>query len=65
MHSRRKIPTETSPLLSVRKVAQRWGISERTVRRIIETGDLPVHRIGGQIRCSPEDIKAYETRNRL
>jgi excisionase family DNA binding protein len=49
---------------SIKKLATRWDVSERTVRRLIETGDLPVHRIGSQVRISRADREAYERRNR-
>ncbi|MFT5488010.1 MAG: excisionase family DNA binding protein [Paracoccaceae bacterium] len=49
---------------SIKKLATRWDVSERTVRRLIEIGDLPAHRIGGQIRISSADREIYERRNR-
>ena len=48
----------------VKSLAQRWDVSERTVRRVIKAGDLPVHWIGGQMRVSDPDREAYERRVR-
>jgi excisionase family DNA binding protein len=39
-------------LLSVAEVARRLGISTKTVRRMIERRELPVHRIGKLLRIS-------------
>lgn len=49
---------------SVKTLAQRWLVSERTIRRLIAAGELPVHWIGSQARISPEDRKVYERRHR-
>ncbi len=49
---------------SVKELAQRWDVSERTVRRLIAAGDLPVHRIGRQVRISHDDSVSYERRRR-
>lgn len=46
-------------LLSVYQVADKLGISVRTVRRLIETKELPVHRIGRSLRVSPDDLSRY------
>jgi excisionase family DNA binding protein len=40
-------------------VAKALGVSEKTVRRRIAAGDLHVHRIGGQLRISVEDYRAF------
>ena len=35
-------------------VAQRLGVSSKTVRRLISRGELPVHRFGKLLRISDE-----------
>ena len=38
--------------LSIAEVAERLGVSEKTVRRKISSGDWPAHRVGKLIRIS-------------
>jgi excisionase family DNA binding protein len=47
------------PFLSVREVAAQWGISERTVWRLVSSGELPSELKGGERRIAPEDAQAY------
>jgi excisionase family DNA binding protein len=44
-------------------LADRWAISARTVRRLIERGELRAIRVGGQLRISPETIERFEERH--
>ena len=48
-----------APLLSVQAVADLLGVSTKTVRRLFARGDLKPHRIGGSLRISEEDLRAY------
>jgi excisionase family DNA binding protein len=50
----------TKAFLSFSDLAERWGVSVKTVRRLAVRGDLKVHRIGHQIRISPEDVTTFE-----
>ena len=45
--------------LSIEEVAEALGLSTRTVRRLIATGDLPVYRLarGRKIKVKAEDIE--------
>lgn len=53
-------PSTPARLLSVRDVAQRLGLSERTVRRLRRKGELPAGlEIAGVIRWTPESIDAW------
>ena len=40
------------PLLTVREAAQLLSVSTRTVYTLIENGQLPGFRVGGQLRLS-------------
>jgi len=56
------VETTTTParLLSVRDVAERLALSERTVRRLRRQGVLPAGiEIGGVLRWRPEEIDAW------
>ena len=56
--------TQTRPFHTVAQVAERWQCSEKTVRRLVERGELIAHRFGSQIRISEADLTAYERVNR-
>lgn len=47
------------PFYTVAEVAALLKVSLKTVRRRIDQGDLPVHRIGRQIRISQPDLAAF------
>lgn len=50
---------EPRHLLTVADVAAQLQVSQKTVRRAIERGDLAIHRIGRQIRISATDLDIY------
>lgn len=51
----------TSPalLLTIQTVAERLGVSTKTIRRLIQAKSIIIHRIGRQIRISEADLAAY------
>lgn len=51
--------------LTVKNLAERCQVTERTVRNWIEGGDLRVHRLGGAIRVSPENFEDFINRAAL
>jgi excisionase family DNA binding protein len=51
-------------LLDIAAIAARLGVSTKTVRRLIERGELAVHRIGRQLRVSAADLHSYVARQR-
>ena len=57
--------TPAPRLLSVATVALHLDVSDKTVRRLIKSGELPVHRIGHQIRINESDLAAYIARSRF
>lgn len=47
--------------LTIKDLAKRWKVSDRTVRRLLDSRALPnPMRIGTAIRFSLESIAAYE-----
>ncbi len=58
------VKAKTDPLLTLQDLATRWQVSLKSVRRIVARGELKVHRIGAQIRVSPEDAATYEKLHR-
>lgn len=60
-------PEQNGPkrrFLSMRGVAAELGISERSAWRLIEKGELPVHRFGASTRVKREDLDAYIMKSR-
>jgi excisionase family DNA binding protein len=59
-------PALPSParLHDVAGVASRLGVSEKTVRRMIDRAELPAHRIGRLLRVSEEDLADYLAKRR-
>ena len=59
MDTRTKPPAGLSPLLTIPQTATILQVSEKTVRRWIETGDLVAHRFGRQWRISQADLDTF------
>ena len=58
-------PRKISRLFSLDEVADALGISIKTVRRKIESGDLHAHRIGRQWRVSEDDYRVFVAARRV
>lgn len=62
---REALPTNEGQVLTVLQAADALGISERTARDLIASGELGHHRVGsgrGRIRIRPRDVEAYQSR---
>ena len=57
--TRTKSPTGISPMLTIPQTATILQVSEKSVRRWIESGDLIAHRIGRQLRISQADLDTF------
>ena len=55
---------KTEPLYTVAQAADILNVSQKTVRRLIKKGYLPVIRIGGLLRIEPLDIQDLIRDNR-
>lgn len=49
-----------SEVATTTTLAQRYGVTERTIRRLCAEGRLPHHRIASAIRFTTEDQAAIE-----
>ncbi len=53
-------PDETAgPLLTIAEVADRLRVNEKTVRRWIDTQELPAFKLGRQWRISEQDLRRF------
>ena len=52
-------------LLNVAEVAGRLGISRTSVYRLVDGRKLPFHKVGGALRFSRRDLKAFLVRTRV
>ena len=57
-------PRSVPRFLSIKDIAARLGMSTKTVRRWIDAGELPVHRLGRQLRVSENDLDLFLHQNR-
>ena len=58
-------PSTSGPrLLRISEAAADLRVSEKTVRRLINRGELRPHRIGRALRVSGEDLSLYLSRCR-
>jgi excisionase family DNA binding protein len=60
--SRRSRPVAN--LQTIDELAERWGVSRRTLQRAIKSGALRTHRIGRLRRISDADAAAFLDENR-
>ncbi|TVR08230.1 MAG: DNA-binding protein [Salinarimonadaceae bacterium] len=49
---------------SLEELASRWRVSVKTLRKIVQRGELKTRRIGAQLRVSEGDIRSFEALNR-
>jgi excisionase family DNA binding protein len=59
-------PRRSSPRHhTVADLAERWQVSERTVRRLIENGKLRAMRIGNQLRVADDALRRFEDHHEI
>jgi len=46
-------------LMSIAAVAELRDVSEKTVRRLVERGELPCLRVGHLLRVDPDELRAW------
>jgi excisionase family DNA binding protein len=51
-------------LLSVDDIADDLGVSTKTIRRLIDDGELRAYRIGRALRVSEDEVRKYLNRRR-
>jgi excisionase family DNA binding protein len=64
--SRPSAPRWPCTLLTIANVAERCSVSERTIRRWIQAGDLHAHQFGSHlVRVSEADLAAFLAASRV
>jgi excisionase family DNA binding protein len=43
-------------LLSIEETARMLNVSERGIRRLVHSDELPFHRVGDQLRFDPDEV---------
>ena len=59
MSESRKSNRGADVFIPVAEVARRLSVSEKTVRRWVECGDLVAHHLGRSIRISEANLRAF------
>jgi excisionase family DNA binding protein len=55
----------TSELLTISQIAQRWKVSTETVKRRIRSGQLPALKLGRCVRINSICLMQYENKRQL
>lgn len=50
---------DEEPFYSVAALARKLDISERTLRAMLNRGEIPCYRIGAQRRIDPADVRRW------
>ena len=59
-----KAAAGTLKFFTIPDVAELLSLSTRSVRRLIDRRQLPVHRFGGAVRIAEADLRAYVATHR-
>lgn len=59
-----KDSSESGDFLRIRDVSDKLDVSDRSVWRLVEDGQLPVHKFGSSTRIRRKDLDAYIDRCR-
>jgi len=57
---RKPEPDRTQKFFRIKEVAERWSMSEATIRRMIDRGELVATRFGTSVRISIEELRRHE-----
>jgi len=50
---------DTDSLQSIQRTAELFGVSVKTVLRLIKRGELSAYKIGNQWRVAPKDLEIF------
>ena len=52
-------------MLTTKEVAERLKVTQKTIRNLIESGELPAYRFGRDYRINEEDFEEYITKSKV
>ncbi|HED54189.1 MAG TPA: DNA-binding protein [Phycisphaerales bacterium] len=52
-------PVIVEPLLTYRQAAEVFGVTDRTIWALVDSGRLPAVRFGRSVRIDPTDLRAF------
>jgi excisionase family DNA binding protein len=61
----RVVEPEEDAFYTVPSLAQRLSVVRKTVRRMLEDGEIPYYEVRGAIRIDPQDVDSYLARRRI
>jgi excisionase family DNA binding protein len=50
--------------ITAQELAQRWQVSEKTIRDLVKRGEITATIIASRYRFAPEDVQKFEEANR-
>lgn len=60
----RVLEREEPPFYTPSSLRRRLSISERHMRNLLRSGEIPSYKIGNCVRIDPEDVDSYLARRR-
>jgi excisionase family DNA binding protein len=57
-------PRSHAHFITVKEAAKALALSQRSIHRLIDQGDLRKHQFGRAVRIAPDDLEAYIARSR-
>lgn len=64
-HRARAYPADGERLLTTKDVAELFGVSPATVRRLVSSGQLARVKVGGSVRFDAGDVTAFVEQSRV
>ena len=61
----RGMSTETEQMIDIAGLAERLGVGERFVRRLVEERRIPFFKIGRHVRFRPDDVELWIRESRV
>lgn len=59
MSALRVVKPDEEPFFTVPSLAKKLALSERTIREILNRGEIPCYRIGPNRRIDPADVRRW------
>ncbi len=60
--AQRELANELEETCSLTHLAQRWGVSRKAIRQLLQDGELPFVQVEGQLRIPVDAVTQMETK---